>query len=174
MGVRWASSSLPAREVDFGLGTRPRALARVTARNQRDVLVAICSRRFRFAANHSSESAIMMTARGTEDGAAVPADATAARFQVLALDGGGVRGIFTAALLAGLEADTGRPVLDHFDLIVGTSNGGIVALGPGAGLTPREILDLYLAERESIYAGPPIWTGVVQGEVPARRGSRRL
>jgi patatin-like phospholipase/acyl hydrolase len=78
----------------------------------------------------------------------------------LALDGGGVRGIFTAALLAGLEQDLGRPVLTHFDLVVGTSTGGIIALALGAGLTPREILDFYVAERSAIFAGPPVWTGV--------------
>jgi predicted acylesterase/phospholipase RssA len=79
------------------------------------------------------------------------------RFQVLALDGGGVRGIFTAALLAGLEEDAGRPVLDHFDLVVGTSTGGIVALGLGAGLTPREILDFYLSENRRIFANRLGW-----------------
>jgi predicted acylesterase/phospholipase RssA len=79
------------------------------------------------------------------------------RFQVLALDGGGVRGIFAAALLAGLEADTGRPVLDQFDLVVGTSTGGIIALGLGAGLSPREILDFYVAEKRRIFANPLGW-----------------
>ncbi len=82
------------------------------------------------------------------------------RFQLLALDGGGVRGIFTAALLAGLEEDVGSPLVDHFDLVVGTSTGGIIALALGAGLTPREILDFYVAERGAIFAGPPVWTGV--------------
>jgi patatin-like phospholipase/acyl hydrolase len=81
------------------------------------------------------------------------------RFQVLALDGGGVRGIFTAALLAGLEEDLGSPVVDHFDLVVGTSAGGIVALALGAGLTPAEILDFYVAERHAIFARSP-WTNV--------------
>src|SRR5438309_1838047 len=79
------------------------------------------------------------------------------RFQVLALDGGGVRGIFAAALLAGLEADTGRPVLDHFDLVVGTSTGGIIALGLGAGLSPREVLDFYVEEKMKIFANPLGW-----------------
>lgn len=82
------------------------------------------------------------------------------RFQVLALDGGGVRGIFTAALLAGLEEDMGRPVIDHFDLVVGTSTGGIVALGLGAGLTPREILDFYLSENRRIFANRLGWRRV--------------
>jgi len=85
------------------------------------------------------------------------AEREARRFQVLALDGGGVRGIFTAALLAGLEEDTGRQILDHFDLIVGTSTGGIVALGLGAGLTPRDILDFYVSENRRIFANPLGW-----------------
>src|SRR2546423_15159247 len=77
------------------------------------------------------------------------------RFQVLALDGGGVRGIFTVALLAGLEEDTGKSVVDHFDLVVGTSTGGIIALALGAGLTPREILDFYVDERDAIFSRAP-------------------
>jgi uncharacterized protein len=80
--------------------------------------------------------------------------AASGRFQVLAIDGGGVRGIFAAALLAGLEADLGCSVHDVFDLTVGTSTGGIIALGLGAGLSPREILDFYLAEKSHIFADP--------------------
>jgi patatin-like phospholipase/acyl hydrolase len=79
---------------------------------------------------------------------------------VLALDGGGVRGIFTAALLAGLEEDSGQSVVDHFDLVVGTSTGGIIALALGAGLAPREILEFYVAERTTIFAGPRAWTSI--------------
>ena len=82
------------------------------------------------------------------------------RFQVLALDGGGVRGIFTAALLAGLEEDVGSPVVDHFDLVVGTSTGGIVALGLGAGMTPRQILDFYVGERHGDLRRRRRWTHV--------------
>lgn len=84
-------------------------------------------------------------------------DSPAERFQVLALDGGGVRGIFAAALLAGLEGDTGEPVLEHFDLVVGTSTGGILALGLGAGLSPREILDFYVQKKRQIFANALGW-----------------
>lgn len=73
------------------------------------------------------------------------------RFAVLSLDGGGVRGIFTAALLTGLERDLGGQVLDHFDLVVGTSTGGIIALGLGAGRSAEEILDVYLREMTRIF-----------------------
>jgi patatin-like phospholipase/acyl hydrolase len=76
-----------------------------------------------------------------------PAD----RFQVLALDGGGILGIFSAALLAGLEKDMGRSVLDHFDLVVGTSTGGIIALALGAGLPPADIVDLYVSRKDTIF-----------------------
>lgn len=73
------------------------------------------------------------------------------RFQVLALDGGGIRGIFVAALLAGLEADLGHPVVDSFDLVVGTSTGGIIALALGAGLSPAQILDVYVSQQDRIF-----------------------
>ena len=87
---------------------------------------------------------------------------TQRRFQVLALDGGGGPGIFTAALLAGLEDDTSRPVADLFDLVVGTSTGGIIALGLGAGLTPREILDFYVEERNHIFPNRLVWRSLRQ------------
>jgi patatin-like phospholipase/acyl hydrolase len=66
------------------------------------------------------------------------------RFQILSLDGGGLRGIFSAAVLAALEEDHGTAVTDHFDLIAGTSTGGIIALALGLGVRPAEILDFYL------------------------------
>ena len=45
-------------------------------------------------------------------------------FRVLSLDGGGIKGAFAASVLASLEDDTGLRVVDHFDLITGTSTGG--------------------------------------------------
>lgn len=66
------------------------------------------------------------------------------RFQILSLDGGGAKALFTASVLARFEEDHGVRVVDRFDLIAGTSAGGIVALGLGAGLSPAEIADRYL------------------------------
>ncbi len=79
------------------------------------------------------------------------------RFQVLSLDGGGARGVFAAALLAGLEEDIGRPVLNHFDLVVGTSTGGLIALALGAGLSPRQIVDFFVREAPDVFPGPAWW-----------------
>jgi patatin-like phospholipase/acyl hydrolase len=49
-------------------------------------------------------------------------------FKVLSLDGGGIRGIIPALVLADVERRTGRRIAELFDLIVGTSTGGILAL----------------------------------------------
>lgn len=63
--------------------------------------------------------------------------------QILALDGGGAKALFTAHVLARLEEDLGLSIADSFDLIAGTSAGGIIALALGAGLRPAEIVEHY-------------------------------
>lgn len=63
--------------------------------------------------------------------------------KILAIDGGGIKGAFPAAFLASVEEAAGKRVADHFDLIAGTSTGGIIALGLGLGLSARDILRFY-------------------------------
>ena len=75
------------------------------------------------------------------------------RFQVLSLDGGGYRGVFSAAVLAQLEEDLGLSISDHFDLVAGTSTGGVIALGLGAGLTPLEMVEFYTEQGPKIFGG---------------------
>jgi patatin-like phospholipase/acyl hydrolase len=65
------------------------------------------------------------------------------RFQILALDGGGVKALFTAYVLARLEDDLEVRIRDNFDLIAGTSAGGIIALALGAGQRPADIVQHY-------------------------------
>lgn len=65
------------------------------------------------------------------------------RFQILALNGGGARALFSAHVLQCLEEDTGMAIRDTFDLIAGTSAGGIIALALGSGLSPGVIRDMY-------------------------------
>lgn len=48
---------------------------------------------------------------------------------VLSLDGGGIRGLIGARLLVELERRSGKRISELFDLIAGTSTGGILALG---------------------------------------------
>ncbi len=76
---------------------------------------------------------------------------SAGRFQVLSLDGGGLKGVFTAAVLAKLEEDFGTRIIDHFDLLAGTSTGGLIALGLASGMSAREVLDFYLEHQQAIF-----------------------
>lgn len=64
-------------------------------------------------------------------------------FRILALDGGGIKGAFTASVLTTLEHALGVPVASQFDLVAGTSTGGILAIGLGMGLHPKDMLQFY-------------------------------
>jgi patatin-like phospholipase/acyl hydrolase len=73
-------------------------------------------------------------------------------YRILSLDGGGVRGAFTARLVERLQAATG--FLDQTDLVAGTSTGGIIALALAAAVPPDEITRLYLDDAERIFSAP--------------------
>jgi patatin-like phospholipase/acyl hydrolase len=75
-------------------------------------------------------------------------------FRILTLDGGGVRGIFTAAVLAEFEQRFGDRFLDAVDLIVGTSTGGIIALGLASGRSGSEMLAFYRQKGPEIFGSP--------------------
>ena len=63
---------------------------------------------------------------------------------ILALDGGGVRGVITLHMIASLEAHLGRPACEFFDMFAGTSTGAIIAaLLAFRRMTAAEVLDLY-------------------------------
>jgi patatin-like phospholipase/acyl hydrolase len=72
-------------------------------------------------------------------------------YKILALDGGGIRGLITAMLLERLEhACPG--FLDQIDLFAGTSTGGLLALGLAAGKTPHDARKLYELHGEHVFA----------------------
>lgn len=85
---------------------------------------------------------------------------------ILSIDGGGIRGLIPGLVLAELERHTGKPICDCFDLIAGTSTGGILAIGltkPGADGTPRysaEDLCKIYAERGDEIFSRSFWDGV--------------
>jgi patatin-like phospholipase/acyl hydrolase len=72
-------------------------------------------------------------------------------FRILSIDGGGIKGIFPAKVLSLLEAQLHRPAIHHFDMITGTSTGGILALGLAHGRPASELLDIYLKDGEQIF-----------------------
>jgi len=51
------------------------------------------------------------------------------KLRVLSIDGGGIRGIIPASVLTEIEKVSGKPIHELFDLICGTSTGGILSLG---------------------------------------------
>ncbi|MEP5761707.1 MAG: patatin-like phospholipase family protein [Litoreibacter sp.] len=74
-------------------------------------------------------------------------------FKILSIDGGGIRGVFPAAYLAELEKRFlgGASIADHFDMVAGTSTGGIIALALAKGMTAKAALDIYLNKGDRIF-----------------------
>lgn len=73
--------------------------------------------------------------------------------RILTIDGGGIKGVFAASFLAEIEDTLGQPLVDYFDLIAGTSTGGIIALGLGLGLSARDIVGFYEQRGPQIFGG---------------------
>lgn len=75
--------------------------------------------------------------------------------RILSLDGGGIRGVFSAAILVEAERKLG-PLHQRFDLIAGTSTGGILACGLAAGIPATALLDLYAKRGREIFSAQPL------------------
>ncbi len=72
-------------------------------------------------------------------------------YHVLALSGGGYRSLYTATILAELEIALGKPIASHFDLICGTSAGGMLALGLASEIPAQELKGLFENEGSRIF-----------------------
>ncbi len=85
----------------------------------------------------------------------------AEQVRVLSIDGGGIRGIIPAVALAELEQRAGKPIAELFDLVAGTSTGGIIALAltrPDDDGRPawsaETLVELYEEEGPAIFSHP--------------------
>lgn len=78
--------------------------------------------------------------------------------RILSIDGGGIKGALPIGFLARVEEVTRERIVDHFDLIAGTSTGGIIAIGLGLGIPAAEILGFYRDK------GPTIFGAAKAGE----------
>lgn len=70
------------------------------------------------------------------------------KFKILSIDGGGIRGLIPAKVLAELEEELqkeepDKPLHEHFDLICGTSTGAILAVGLALGIPAKELAKFY-------------------------------
>lgn len=80
--------------------------------------------------------------------------------RILTIDGGGVRGIIPAVLLADLERRTGRPARETFDFVAGTSSGAVIAAGIAAGIPAQRIVELYIERAPELFRSIPIISGL--------------
>jgi Patatin-like phospholipase len=84
---------------------------------------------------------------------------TRTKYSLLAIDGGGIRGVIPARVLEAIENRLARPVCELFDMVAGTSTGGILALGvskPGPdpakpAFTAAQLLGLYVDHGHEIF-----------------------
>ncbi|MEH1922363.1 patatin-like phospholipase family protein [Nostoc sp.] len=96
------------------------------------------------------------------------------KYKILAIDGGGIRGIIPALVLAEIEKRTQKPIFSLFDLIAGTSSGGILALGltkprlnldsndssPTAQYSAEDLVQIYLEYGAEIFY-EPFWEQIL-------------
>lgn len=76
-------------------------------------------------------------------------------YKILALSGGGIRGVVSATILVEIEKELGAPLGQHFDLIAGTSTGSLLALGLAQGFSAKELLGFYIQDGIDIF--PDFW-----------------
>lgn len=82
--------------------------------------------------------------------------------RILTIDGGGIKGVFPASFLASIEDSIGGKISNYFDLIVGTSTGGIIALALGIGLSSKEILEFYETLSIEVFKGNKFFNAIRQ------------
>ena len=92
------------------------------------------------------------------------------RVRILSIDGGGVKGAYSAAVLAHIEKQSPIPILECFDLITGTSTGGILAIGLALGIKAADLCKLYKDRAEDIFP----YSGVLAGWLGVKHDSEKL
>lgn len=78
-------------------------------------------------------------------------------YQGLTIDGGGILGIGSAKALAEFEKESGKPIIEQFDFLAGTSTGAIIAVFISLGYSAEEIHNLYIEKGGDIFYIPG-WT----------------
>jgi uncharacterized protein len=95
-------------------------------------------------------------------------------YNILSLDGGGIRGIILLQQLIELELYLGDKICNKFDLISGTSTGGIIAALLAKGYTAKEILDFYLNNSSKIFKRGFLRFGIFRSKYSDKNFNRIL
>jgi len=86
-------------------------------------------------------------------------------FRILTLSGGGYRGLYAAKVLADLEEQTNQPIGRYFDLIAGTSIGGIVALAVAHEIPMKDVVDMFVEHGQNIFKKQRLNRPVIVGDL---------
>ena len=80
-------------------------------------------------------------------------------FKILCIDGGGIKGLFSAQILAKFEEVYDTKISEQFDLICGTSTGGIIALAASANISMSDVVNFTKkkGQKSSLKRGKKIW-----------------
>lgn len=81
-------------------------------------------------------------------------------FNILSIDGGGLRGVYAVAILAQMQEEMGIDFSETFDLIAGTSTGAIIASGLAMGISANTILEMYQEQGAFIFK-KNFWGGII-------------
>lgn len=90
------------------------------------------------------------------------------QFKVLSIDGGGIKGLYSAKILSLLEADIRQThgdaarIVDYADLICGTSTGGLIALGLALRIPAETICRFYEIHGPKIFKGSQSWLALLR------------
>lgn len=82
-------------------------------------------------------------------------------FKILAIDGGGIKGLYSSTILEHLEEQFNCSISDHFDMLCGTSTGGLIALALSLKIPAKDISKVYKNHGQDIFPPKPKWWGIL-------------
>jgi patatin-like phospholipase/acyl hydrolase len=83
-------------------------------------------------------------------------------FKILSIDGGGIKGLYSSKIIEHFEEEFNCNMADHFDMICGTSTGGILALALSLNIKASKISDLYINHGPKIFPWQPKFIGILK------------
>lgn len=95
-------------------------------------------------------------------------------FHILAISGGGFRGLYASTVLEELEASIGAPLASRFDLICGTSVGGLLALGLALEIPTSQLSEIFTKHGKAIFSSRGLLRRVIGFWVQAKHGNKGL
>lgn len=83
-------------------------------------------------------------------------------FKILSIDGGGIKGLYSSTIIEHLEQKYNCSVSDYFDMLCGTSTGGLIALALSLKIPAKEISKLYSEEGSKIFPKMGKFKGIIK------------